>query len=78
MAPEDPRPPTNYRNIRRRQDRAFLWLVIGALLIVGGGMIYLIYGQGALFTALLCLIPTVGLILVLWGLLTVIERWVKD
>ncbi len=41
-------------------------------------MIYLIYGQGALFTALLCLIPTVGLILVLWGLLTLIERWLKD
>ena len=53
-------------------------LVVGGLLIIGGGLIYLIYGQWALATGLLCLFPGVGIILFLWGLLSLIERWVKD
>ena len=53
-------------------------LVVGGLLIIGGGLIYLIYGQWALATGLLCLFPGVGIILFLWGLLSLSERWVKD
>lgn len=64
--------------MRRQGDRRLLWLVVGALLLVGGGLIYLIYGDFALFTGLLCLIPGAGLILFLWGLLSLIERWVGD
>ena len=55
-----------------------LWLVVGTLLLVGGGLIYLIYGGFALATGLLCLIPGVGIILFLWGLLSLIERWVGE
>ena len=78
MSSEEPRPPTNYRRYRQRTDRVFLWMVIGSLLIVGGGFIYLIYGGGAFITALFCLLPGAGIILFLWGLLSLIERWVGD
>jgi len=53
-------------------------MVVGGLLIIGGGLIYLIYGKWALATGLLCLFPGAGLILFLWGLLSVIERWVEE
>lgn len=69
------RPPTDYRAIRRREDRRLLWAVIAFLLIVGGGLIYTIYGTGALFTGLACLLFGVGLLLLLWLILTAIERW---
>jgi hypothetical protein len=72
------RPPTDYRKIRRRTDRQMLWLVLGGLLLFGGGLIYLIYGKWALATGLLCLIPGTGLILFLWGLLTLVERWMDE
>jgi hypothetical protein len=71
-------PPTDYRRIRRKTDRQMLLLVLGGLLLFGGGLIFLIYGKWALATGLLCLIPGAGLILFLWGLLTLIERWVGD
>ena len=79
-APEEPKalPPTDYRRIRRQGDRQMLLLVLGGLLFIGGGLIFLIYGKWALATGLLCLIPGAGLILFLWGLLTLIERWVGD
>jgi len=72
------REPVDYRKIRRGTERQMLWLVLGGLLIFGGGLIYLIYGKWALATGLLCLIPGAGLILFLWGLLSLIERWVGD
>jgi len=75
---DDSLPPTDYRRIKRRTDRQMLWLVLGGLLMIGGGLIYLIYGKWALATGLLCLIPGAGLILFLWGLLSLIERWVGD
>lgn len=85
--PADPAPPdrqdnslspTDYRRIKRQTDRQMLWLVLGGLLMIGGGLIYLIYGKWALATGLFCLIPGAGLILFLWGLLSLIERWVGD
>ncbi len=78
MSPQKPLPPTDYRRYRRQTDRRLLLLVVGGLLIIGGGLIYLIYGRWALATGLACLLPGVGLILLLWGLLSVIERWVKE
>ncbi len=73
-----PRPPTDYRRIRRGEDRRQLALVVGGLLLVGGGIIYLLYGSWALATGLFCLIPGAGLIVFLWGLLSLIERWVGE
>jgi hypothetical protein len=78
LSPQKPLPPTDYRRYRRQTDRRVLLLVVGGLLIIGGGLIYLIYGRWALATGLACLLPGAGLILFLWGLLSLIERWVKE
>lgn len=75
---QTPLPATDYRSIRRQTERQLLWLVLGGLLILGGGLILLIYGKWALLTGLLCLIPGAGLILFLWGLLSLIEKWVGE
>ncbi len=68
----------DYRRYRRQTEKQLLVAVIGALLIVGGGLIYLIYGRWALLTGLACLVPGAGLLLFLWGLLTWIERWIGE
>jgi hypothetical protein len=64
--PADPpkaQPPTNLRELRRRTDRN---LIIGALVIlfvVGGGLIWLLYGIEQALTAELCM----GGLLALFG-----------
>ena len=55
-----------------------LLAVVAFLLIVGGGLIYLIYGAGALITGLACLLFGVGLLLLLWIILTATERWANQ
>ncbi|MEA3338096.1 MAG: hypothetical protein U9R25_19580 [Chloroflexota bacterium] len=69
------RKPTNYRSMRQRDDRNLFLAVIAFLLIVGGGLIFLVYGGGALITGMACLIAGVGLMVLLWLILTVIEKW---
>ncbi len=76
--PEKPRTPTDYRRMRRANERRQVGMVVGGLLIIGGGVIYLIYGKWALATGLLCLIPGAGLMVFLWGLLSLLERWVEE
>jgi membrane protein implicated in regulation of membrane protease activity len=63
------------RRYRRESERKFLYLVIFTLVVVGGGLIALIYGPGALLTALPCLLAGAALILVPWFLLTAAEKW---
>lgn len=75
--PEENRP-TNYRETRRRNDRILLWLVVGTLLVVGTGLIGAIWGFPAAITGGLCLGGGAGLILLLWGLLSLMEKWVGD
>jgi len=72
------RPPTNTRRDRRQADTLYLRLTLAALLLLGGGLIYLIYGGWAFATALVCLLGGGGVILLLWALLTLIERWVRE
>lgn len=69
------RPPTDYRARRRQDDRALFLAVIGVLLLVGGGLIYVIYGLGAFVTGLACLLAGVGLLALLWLIMGAIERW---
>ncbi len=64
--------------MRRANERRQVGMVVGGLLIIGGGVIYLIYGKWALATGLLCLIPGAGLMVFLWGLLSLLERWVEE
>ncbi|MCP4428012.1 MAG: hypothetical protein GY803_26295, partial [Chloroflexi bacterium] len=50
-------------------------MVIFTLVLVGGGLIALIWGPTALLTSLPCLLGGAALILVPWGLLTAVEKW---
>ncbi len=70
--------PTNYRETRRRNDRILLWLVVGMLIVVGTVLIGAIWGLPAAITGGLCLGGGAILILLLWGLLSLMEKWVGD
>jgi protein-S-isoprenylcysteine O-methyltransferase Ste14 len=63
----------------RRQTQARL--IFGGLLIlvlVGGGLVWAIYGRAAALTAIGCLLTAAGLFGLLWLILTLLERWVKE
>ena len=63
----------------RRQTRARL--ILGGmlvLLIVGGGLVWLFYGRTAALTAALCLLGAAAVMALLWLILALLERWVKD
>jgi hypothetical protein len=76
--PPDQRPPTDYRRHRKREDRTQLVLVVLVLVVVGTGLIGLIWGfQNALLGGL-CLAVGAVVILGLWGLLSLLEKWVGD
>jgi hypothetical protein len=69
------KPGSSARRQRREDDRSYLWMVIFTLVVVGGGLIALIWGPTALLTALPCLLGGAGLIFIPWGLLTAVEKW---
>jgi membrane protein implicated in regulation of membrane protease activity len=69
------RPPTGSDRIRKESEQKYLILILFTLVIVGGGLIALIYGLEAVLAALPCLLGGAGLILVPWLLLTALERW---
>ena len=73
----DERPPTDIRGARKRQERQLVTLVIAVLIIVGGGLIALIYGPSALIGALPCLLAGAGTILILYLLFLLAERWIN-
>lgn len=66
---------TNGRQQRQAENHRYLWLVLFTLVVVGGGLIGLIYGQGALLTAVPCLLAGAALILIPWWILTLLEKW---
>lgn len=70
-----PERPTNTRRLRKETDRKLLIMVLVMLVLVGGGLIAMIYSPTALLTALPCLLSGAGLILFLYLLLTGIEWW---
>jgi protein-S-isoprenylcysteine O-methyltransferase Ste14 len=69
------RAPTDYRRMRQRNDRSLFLAVVAFLLIVGGGLIYVIYGTGALVVGLACLLAGVGVLILLWLIITAIAWW---
>ena len=75
VANAEKQPSTNLRRFRRESDRKYLILVIFTLVVVGGGLIALIFGPEALLLALPCLLGGALLILVPWLLLTAVEKW---
>jgi hypothetical protein len=70
--------PFNSRKYQGQLDRD---LVIGAiliLLIIGGGLIAVFWGNSAFFTALICFALSGGLIAVLWLFLKLLEWASRD
>lgn len=66
---------TNTRQEKRTAERRYLFLVLLTLVLVGGGLIGLVFGPEAFLTALPCLLVGVMLILAPWLLLSLLERW---
>ncbi|MBN2389767.1 MAG: hypothetical protein JXR84_03525 [Anaerolineae bacterium] len=70
--------PTDMRAYRRQTERRLVVAIIFALVLIGSVVIGLIYGWPAVFTGLLCLLPGAGVFLLLWIVLSVIERLSRD
>ncbi len=70
-----PSPGANMRRYRKESDKKLLFLVIFTLVALGSGLIGLIFGWQALLTSLPCLLGGALLILLPWGLLTLVEKW---
>ena len=66
---------TNLRQYQKDDDKRLLFVVVFTLLVVGSGLIGLIFGWQALLTSIPCLLGGALLILVPWGLLTLVEKW---
>ncbi len=71
-------PPTDYRKTRRNQERWLLGLVMLVLVGVGAGLISLIWGGRAGLLGGLCLAGGAIFIALLWGLLSLIQKWVGE
>jgi hypothetical protein len=70
--------PTNYRKTRRDDERRLVILVIAALVIVGTGLIGLIWGANAALLGGLCLLGGAVLIGGLWLLLGLVQKLVDE
>lgn len=51
------------------------WLILG---VVGGGLVWLFYGQAAALTAISCFLAVAVVVCLLWLILAILERWVRD
>jgi hypothetical protein len=69
------RPPTDFRAYRRRSERSLALAVVVCLVGVGGVLIAVIYGKGALVLGLTCLLGGAALFGLVWLILTLMERW---
>ena len=70
--------PTNPRAQRKRAERRTLAAVVLVLVVGGGLTIGLIYGWPEALTALLCLLPGAVVIILLWGLLSLVDKLTQD
>ena len=75
---EKARPPTNYRQTRRQQDKNLLYLTIFVLVVIGTGLIGLIWGFRSALLGGICLLGGAMLIVGLWLLLSLIQKWVDE
>jgi hypothetical protein len=70
--------PTDLRRYRRQTERRLTIAVVVFLILVGGGLIGLIYGPGAALMGISCLLLGGGIIGLLFVILTLMERWVES
>ena len=69
------RPPTDYRGMRKRNELWLLGAAVVVLVVVGGGLIGLLFGLGKMMAALPCLLAGAGAIAVLYFFFAVLGRW---
>ena len=73
----EPPNPTNLRDHRRATERRLALSVVLSLLLLGGGLIGLIYGTGAAILGISCLLLGCAVFALLWLILTAMEWWSK-
>jgi len=72
------RPPTDFRAMRKRHERGTLLATVVVLVVVGGGLIGLIFGWSQLLTAVPCLLAGAGLLAGLYFFFVIAERWAQS
>ena len=75
MSSDQQREHKNAAQIREEDNQKFLLMAVFTLVVLGGGLIGLIYGWQGILTAVPCLLGGAGLILIPWWLLTAYGRW---
>jgi hypothetical protein len=50
---------------------------LALLILVGGGLVWLLYGDVAAISAVSCLLVAAGLVGLLWLILVLLEKWAK-
>jgi hypothetical protein len=65
------------RKYGRQTNRRLLAGFIILLLLIGDGLIYLIYGPGAAISGLLCIFAGLSPLFLIWIVLIIIERIAK-
>lgn len=76
--PQKPEAPFNSRKYQGQIERE---LIVGGIIVgvvVGGGLIALIWGGTAFFTALTCFVLMLGMIAIVWLFLKVLEIFSRD
>ncbi|HUV26568.1 MAG: hypothetical protein WA997_13280 [Anaerolineales bacterium] len=64
------------RDLRKYASQTNVRLIVGGLLllfVVGIGLIYLFYGQGAALTGLLCMVVALIPLILIWVMFIVLE-----
>jgi hypothetical protein len=76
VEPTRSRPPTNLRKHHQKTERNLILGGFAVLFVVGGGLVWYLYGFGAALTSWACLGSGVALFGVLYLILKLIELWV--
>ena len=64
------------RHMQQTQGR-LIFAGLAVLIIVGGGLVWVLYGSQAAVTAVSCLLVAVGLVGFLWLILALLEKWAR-
>ncbi|HIQ04948.1 MAG TPA: hypothetical protein EYH31_04530 [Anaerolineae bacterium] len=73
--------PTSGKDVQQHRRQTENRLILGGfaiLVVVGGGLIWLIYGRGAALLGLTCIFAGLGLFGLLYLILKGIELWVGE
>ena len=68
--------PTNTRLIREQTERRLAMAVVLCLILLGGGLVGVVYGTGVAMVALSCVIVGSSVLGLLWLALSLMEWWV--